>query len=86
MSGGVAQLILAAGLWWHDKPPAEGNTFAPVHGAESPRSIEAKAADVRKVLIEVGLWLEQPEHAPALARFLRTEARAPVHRHIETVT
>jgi len=64
----------ARGYSW---PPAEaGNEKALTHGAYSPRMIEEKAADVRETLLEICPWLDVPEYAPAIARFLRAEARS----------
>jgi hypothetical protein len=54
-----------------------------VHGGYSERSIEAKATEVRATLLDIAPWLDEPEFAPAVARFLRAEARALlVHDHV----
>ena len=58
------------------EPFADGNSVALTHGAYSGRAIEAKAATVRETLLEVAPWLDQQEYAPAVARFLRAEARS----------
>lgn len=64
----------ARGYSW---PPFEqGNGVALTHGSYSPQAIEAKAAEVRETLLEVAPWLDQSEYAPAVARFLRAEARS----------
>ncbi len=70
-----------------DAEPFEpGNTKALVHGANSERSLEAKAAEVRAHLVELAPWCDKPAFAPALARFLRAEARELLlHEHIERV-
>jgi hypothetical protein len=49
--------------------------------------IEAKANKVRETLLDVAPWLDAPEYAPAVARFLRAEARALLaHDHIIRVS
>jgi hypothetical protein len=65
----------------------EGHTLSLVHGAESPRTIEARAAEVREQLFEVAPWLAQDVFVPAVARFLRCEAREMlIHEHIAKVS
>ena len=68
----------------YSRPPFEkGNTLALGTGHDSPRAIEGKAEHVRATLLEVAPWLDEPAYAPAVARFLRAEARALLlHEHI----
>jgi hypothetical protein len=64
----------------------EGHTLSLVHGAESPRTIEARAAEVRVQLFEIAPWLDKAAFVPAVARFLRAEARELlIHKHIVKV-
>ncbi len=73
----------APGPWRLDQPPPRGNTFSLVHGGDSPRTIEARAAEARTALLDICPWLDEPAYAPAVARFLRAEARALLlHGHI----
>ncbi len=71
----------ARGYSW---PPFDkGNTASLITGHESPRVVEARAEQARKGLIDLAPWLNQPEYAPAVTRFLRAEARALLlHEHI----
>jgi len=63
----------ARGYSW---PPFEkGHTHSLVHGAQSERTIAAKAAEVHTRLLVVAPWLDEPVFAPAVARYLRAEAR-----------
>jgi hypothetical protein len=74
------------GPWRSDQPPPRGNRWATVHGGDSEREIEIEAREVRKAIYEVAPWLDQPEYAPAVARFIRAEGRALLlHHHIATV-
>ena len=57
-----------------------------MHGGESPRCIEAKAADVRKVLIEDGLSLANPNTSQPWLASSGLKPGLLLHRHIETVT
>jgi len=69
----------ARGYRWKD--------FTPVHGAESPAVIEAKAAEVRAEIRELVPWLDEPSFLPAVSRWLRAEARALLlHDHIAAVS
>ncbi len=70
---------------WPERRRAEpGNALALKHGAQSERSIEAKAAEIHDHLEQVAPWLAQPEFAPALLRYLRAASREELlHRHIE---
>ncbi len=52
-----------------------GNTAHLVHGADSPRAIEAVATEVHEALREVAPWLDEPHFAPAVYRYLRATAR-----------
>lgn len=64
----------ARGYSW---PPFEpGHTLSLVHGVYSDRAIEGRAAQVREALLEICPWLDRPEFLPAVARFIRVEARA----------
>jgi hypothetical protein len=57
-------------------PPFEkGHTLSIVHGADSERTLEARAAELRPKLFELCPWLEQVD-VIAVARFLRVEARS----------
>jgi hypothetical protein len=72
----------ARGYSW---PPFEpGHTLSLVHGANSKRAIEARAAEVRSHIFEAAPWLaDQPAYLPAIARYLRAEARELlIHEHI----
>ena len=60
-----------------------GNTAALVRDGDSPRTIEARAAEVREQLFEIAPWLDKAAFVPAVARFLRAEAREQlIHQHI----
>ena len=74
--------------WRRDPNPYKpGNVEALVHGAESPRVIEGRAAQVHQQLTTVAPWLVEEHYAPALARYLRACAREELlHQHIERVT
>jgi hypothetical protein len=75
----------ARGYSW--EPFQEGHTYSLVHGAESPRVIEAKAEQVRQEIRDIAPWLDRPEYLPAVSRWLRVEARALLlHAHIENVS
>jgi hypothetical protein len=64
----------ARGYSW---PPFEqGNTASLVHGADSPRVIEAVARIVRDDVVEQAPWIVEPIFADALQRYCRAEARA----------
>ena len=64
----------------------EGHTLSLVHGADSPRTIEARAAEVRDRIFELAPWLQQDAFVPAVARYLRAEARELlIHEHIAKV-
>jgi hypothetical protein len=58
-----------------------------VHGADSDRAIEARAAEVRSKLFELAPWLTQEVFVPAVARYMRAEARELlIHEHIVSVS
>jgi len=58
-------------------PFEEGNTASLVHGADSERTLEAQAAQIRPRLFELCSWVEDVDAiAIAMARFLRVEARS----------
>jgi hypothetical protein len=57
-------------------PFEEGNAVAVKHGAYSETVIEAKAVQVRAELLDICPWLAPLEYSPAVARFLRAEARS----------
>ncbi len=69
-------------------PPFEpGHTLSVVHGVYSDRAIEGRAAQVREALLEICPWLDRPEFLPAVARFIRVEARALAgHEYIARTT
>jgi hypothetical protein len=68
-----------------DTLPARGYSWEPflpdhvksiVHGADSPRVIEAVAKIVRSEVVEQAPWLLEPIFGDALERYARSEARA----------
>ena len=68
------------------EPYPPGNLAALKHGARSERVIAARAEVVHAKVLEVAPWLDEPEYAPAVARYLRAEARALLlHEHITHV-
>ena len=75
----------ARGYSW---PPFEpGHTLSLVHGGYSETAIEARAAEVRVQLFDLAPWLQQDAFVPAVARFLRAEARERlIHEHIVKVS
>lgn len=74
--------------WYRPPKPYEpGNLAHLKHGADSARVIEARAVRVRDEILEVAPWLDHPEYAPAVARFLRAEARALlIHENIVKIS
>lgn len=61
--------------------------LAVTHGARSERVVEARAAEVRTHLLELAPWVDQPAFVPAVARYLRAEARELlIHEHILSVS
>jgi hypothetical protein len=52
-----------------------GNALALKSGAYSPRAIAEKAAHVHQELVLVAPWLDQPQYAPSLLRYLQATAR-----------
>lgn len=74
----------APGPWKPGPPFPRGNKLSVIHGASSDRAIEARAAEVRAHIFEAAPWLaEQPAYMPAIARYLRAEARELlIHEHI----
>jgi hypothetical protein len=74
----------ARGYSWPSFEP--GNTKALIHGGSSERAIEARAAEVRDRIFELAPWLQQDAFVPAVARYLRAEARELlIHDHIAKV-
>ena len=71
----------ARGYKWADFEA--GNTVSLRHGAESGRTIEARARTVHAQLLEVAPWLSEPHFAPEVARYLRSCAREElIHEYI----
>jgi len=63
----------ARGYSW---PPFQrGHTLSMVHGANHEPTIEARAAEVREHLFELAPWCATDVFVPAVARYLRAEAR-----------
>lgn len=54
---------------------AAGNIVALKHGARSERAVEAVAAQVHETIRDVAPWLDAPQFAPAVHRYLRSAAR-----------
>lgn len=75
----------ARGYSW---PPFQpGHTLSLVHGADSERTIEAKAAELRPQLFEICPWIDPEKDVIAVARFLRAESRALIlHGYITKLT
>jgi hypothetical protein len=66
---------------------AVGNTVALRHGGNSPRAIAERAVEVHDAILTVAPWLDEPQFAPAVARYLAAAAReALLHEHIVRVT
>jgi len=57
-------------------PVGPDNKLALKHGVYSPATIEQRAVIVRDHLVDICPWLDRDEFAPAVARFVRVEARA----------
>jgi len=55
-------------------PFGEGNVVAVRHGANSPRAIAVRAAEVHEELLEVAPWLDRTEFLPAVHRYLQAAA------------
>lgn len=65
-------------------PAWPGNDLAVKHGADSSRLVEARAGELRVDVLRMAPWLDRPEYAVAVHRFLRAESRAlMLHEHIE---
>lgn len=54
----------------------EGNEMGVTHGAYSTRRIEAMAEAVREEITNIAPWIDRPEYASAVSRWLRVEARS----------
>ena len=68
-------------------PFEAGNTVSLVHGANSPRAVQAKAAEVHESLIEYAPYLSNPVFAPQVSRYLEATAREQLlHQHIMDVS
>lgn len=69
-------------------PPFEaGHTLSLVHGARSPRTIAARAAEVHEELLEVAPYLDHPRFLPAVQRYLDAAARESLlHNHVLKVS
>ena len=68
------------------EPYEEGNLASLKHGGYSPRMIEQKALEVHAALTEYAPWLDRPEFAPTLVRYLEAASRERlIHDHIEKV-
>lgn len=64
-----------------------GNRASVRSGVYSSAMIDELAAEVRETLLEVAPWIDRIEYMPAVARYLRVEARALLaHDWIEHVT
>jgi hypothetical protein len=64
----------ARGYSW---PPFEdGNTAALVHGAQSPRVVDAVAVVLAEAVVAEAPWLKAEIFQPAIWRYARAEARA----------
>lgn len=63
----------ARGYQWADAEP--GNTLALKHGAYSEQAIEHLAAAVHGELLRVAPWLDAPQFAPSVNRYLQATAR-----------
>ena len=75
----------ARGYSWAPFEP--GHTLSLVHGGYSETAIEARAAEVRTQLFDLAPWLQKDVFVPAVARFLRAEARERlIHEHIVKVS
>lgn len=69
-------------------PPFEpGHTLSLVHGAQSPRTIAARAAEVHEELLQVAPYLDEPRFLPAVQRYLDAAARESLlHNHVTKVS
>lgn len=69
---------------WSRPAFQRGHALRRTHGADHEGTIEERATEVRAHLEDLCPWLAADEYAPAVARFLRAEARALIlHDHIE---
>ena len=63
-----------------------GNTLSLKHGADSPRAIAARAAEVHSELLLAAPYLDDPKFIPAVSRYLEAAARESLlHQHIATL-
>lgn len=63
----------ARGYKWADAGP--GNTLALKHGADSERFIAERAVEVKTRILELAPWVDKDVFIPAVARYMRAEAR-----------
>jgi hypothetical protein len=70
------------------RPPfPKGHTLRLASGYEHEGTLQARADQVHETLLEVAPWLAEPHFAPAVARYLRAEARALLlHESIGTIS
>jgi hypothetical protein len=66
--------VAARGYSWEPFVPEHVRTL--VHGANSPRVVEAVARIVESKVVEQAPWLVEPIFGDSLARYCRAEARA----------
>lgn len=87
MAGRSSRSTRQPGPWRLDQPPPRGNTFALVHGANSERTIAARAEVVHRELLSVAPYLDEPKFIPAVRRYLAAAAReALLDEHIRRVS
>ncbi len=57
-------------------PPFEpGNQIVRRHGTYSPAAIAERAAEVHDALLDIAPWVDEPEYAPSVDRYLKATAR-----------
>jgi hypothetical protein len=66
--------LAARGYKWEDFAPEHVKSM--IHGAKSPRVVEAVARIVHSEVVEQAPWIVEPIFGDALARYCRAEARA----------
>ena len=75
----------ARGYSWPPFKP--GHRLSLIHGADSARAIEAKAAEVHDELLSIAPYLAEDKFIPAVNRYLQAAAReALLDRHIQAVS